>query len=85
MVVECVIEFDLGDPEKAVAVYKSTAIDNGRFVDAEVCGTVLRLKASAATPASMLHTLEDLLACLRVADQVLEDPSELDSVPDLDG
>jgi len=83
--VECVIEIDLGDEERAKGVYRSTALDNGRFVDAEVDGTVLRLKASASSTASMLHTLEDLLACLRVADQVLIEPSELDPVSDLDG
>ncbi len=85
VVVECVIEIDLGDAEKAAGVYRSTVLDNGRFVDAEVHGTVLRLKASAPSPASMLHTLEDLLACLRVADRVLVGDSELDPVADLDG
>jgi len=82
--VECRIEVELPDEEKAVEVARSISLDNGEYVKAEVIGRSIILTAVASSPASMLHTVEDLLACLKVAEAVIspdsghDDPSETD-------
>jgi len=72
MQVRCVIELEYKSTEEAERVAKSVSLDNGGFADAEVCGNRLILSASAASAPSMLHTLEDLLSCVKVADEMVK-------------
>lgn len=85
MAVECSIEIDYPDEERAQNVARSISLDNDRYAETRLDGKRLMLKAQASSPASMLHTLEDLLSCLRVADAIMGDEgSELDALSDLD-
>ncbi|HVO77632.1 MAG TPA: KEOPS complex subunit Pcc1 [Methanomassiliicoccales archaeon] len=71
MSVDCRIEVELPDERKAFEVARSISLDNGEYVRAEVFGRKIVLTMSASTPASMLHTVEDLLACVKVAESVI--------------
>ncbi len=72
MQVQCVIELDYENQSDAEKVARSISLDNGLFAQAEVRGNKLVLTASAASAPSMLHTLEDLLSCVKVADEMVK-------------
>jgi tRNA threonylcarbamoyladenosine modification (KEOPS) complex Pcc1 subunit len=72
MQVRCVIELEYRTKEEAEKVARSISLDNGQYAQAEVDGNKLILTASAASAPSMLHTLEDLMSCLKVADEVVQ-------------
>ncbi len=85
MQVQCVIELDYRNAEEAEKVARSISLDNGNYAQAEVCGNRLTLRASAASAASMLHTLEDLLSCVKVADEMMKSiAGSGDGLSDLD-
>lgn len=71
MSVRCTIEIDFRSNEDAVSVLKAIELDNGQYARANVAGSVLQIQANAKSMPSMLHTLEDLLACIKVADGVV--------------
>ena len=88
MQVECRIEIEYGSEAQARNVASSISLDNGKYAQTEVVGKRLLITSSAPSAPSMLHTLEDLMACLKVADQVVKgrvEGSELDPLSDPDG
>jgi tRNA threonylcarbamoyladenosine modification (KEOPS) complex Pcc1 subunit len=72
MQVQCVIELDYESKEQAEKVAASISLDNGSYAQAQVRGNQLVLTASANSAPSMLHTLEDLLSCVKVADEMVK-------------
>jgi tRNA threonylcarbamoyladenosine modification (KEOPS) complex Pcc1 subunit len=72
MQVQCVIELEYKTGDEAEKVARSISLDNGQYAHAEVRGNRLILTASAASAPSMLHTLEDLMSCLKVADEMVQ-------------
>jgi tRNA threonylcarbamoyladenosine modification (KEOPS) complex Pcc1 subunit len=68
--VECDIEMDLESEAQAQAILKAIELDNGPYAKASVNGKTIRLECEAKSMPSMLHTLEDLLACIRVAEEM---------------
>ena len=88
MRVECRIEIEYWSEAQARNVASSISLDNGKYAQTEVVGKRLLITSSAPSAPSMLHTLEDLMACLKVADQVVKgrvEGSELDPLSDPDG
>ena len=62
---EIVIEFD--NPNKVKTVLKSIEVDNFDFVKSKVNGKKLEAKIKSKSVTSLLHTLDDYLACVSVA------------------
>ena len=89
MAVECVIEIDYDNVQQAENVARSITLDNGKYADTKVEGRRLIIRCSASSTPSMLHTIEDLLACVKVADLLVrgqvEAGSDPDALTDLDG
>ena len=86
--VECRIELEYENERQARNVASAISLDNGEYASSEVVGRRLIITSKAPSAPSMLHTIEDLMACLKVADQVVKgeaDPSELDTLSDPDG
>ncbi|UCH71823.1 MAG: hypothetical protein JSW62_05340 [Thermoplasmatales archaeon] len=67
---EIVIEFD--DTEKVKTVLKSIEVDNFDFVTSKVNGKKLETTIKASSVSSLLHTLDDYLACVSVAMKVVD-------------
>jgi hypothetical protein len=61
--VECRIELEYESEAQANIVANSISLDNDKYAYAEVHGRRLVISSSAASAPSMLHTLEDLMAC----------------------
>ena len=70
MSVECEIVMDLENEAQALAVMKAIELDNGQYAKASVEGKSIRVVCETRSMPSMLHTLEDLLACIRVAEEM---------------
>ncbi len=62
---EIVIEFD--NPKKVKTVLKSIEVDNFDFVKSNVNGKKLEACIKSTSITSLLHTLDDYLACVSVA------------------
>lgn len=67
---EIVIEFD--DAEKVRTVLRSIEVDNLDFVRSRADGKHLVAHMEATSVSSLLHTLDDYLACVSVAGKVLD-------------
>ena len=68
MAVETTIELDYGSEEEAIAVMEAIEPDNAPYAEAERYGSRLIIRARSSTAGQMLHTMEDLLACVKVAE-----------------
>lgn len=63
------VRIDFGDAAVADAVHRALAPDNAEYVTARVEGSVLVAGAAADSPGGLLHTLDDLLACVTAAEK----------------
>ena len=72
MEASCLLELDLGTEERARNVNRSLELDNGDHARTWVEGSVLKMECQAKSLMSLLHTIEDLMACLKVADEMTE-------------
>ena len=66
---DVVIEFD--DTEKVKTVLKSIEVDNFDFVESKVNGKKLEAQIKANNVSSLIHTLDDYLACISVAMKIV--------------
>lgn len=80
MQVECRIELEYENEAQARNVANSISMDNDKYASTEVHGRKLVIISSAASAPSMLHTLEDLMACLKVADQIVKGAPDSPSI-----
>ena len=69
MSVDCIIELEYGSEGQAEAVIKAIGPDNAPYASAVLAGKKVTVSTSAETSLSLLHTVEDLLACVRVAEE----------------
>ncbi|MDD1767909.1 MAG: hypothetical protein LUQ27_05020 [Methanomassiliicoccales archaeon] len=87
MPLECIIQLEYGSEKQAETVRKAIEMDNDEYAIAERNGRSVVIRSSSESVPSMLHTLEDLLACVRIAEETLsitDSKSGRDSLSDLD-
>jgi len=70
MKVKCRILLEYASNEEAKRVEKSLKPDNENFISTRVNGNVLEAETDAESVLSILHTLDDFLACLSVAERI---------------
>ena len=88
MPLECTIQLKYQNEKQAEMVKRAIELDNDKYADAERKGRVVVVYSSSESVPSMLHTLEDLLACVRVAEETLKvagHESTVYSLSDFDG
>lgn len=88
MPLECTIQLEYHNEKEAETVKRAIELDNDKYANAKREGRVVVIYSSSESVPSMLHTLEDLLACVRVAEETLKiagQKSAGDSLSDLDG
>jgi hypothetical protein len=69
--VRCLIELEYSSPEEAQRVQRSIELDNDEHLDSIVRGSIIEAKADASSLGSLLHTLDDFLSCVSVAEGVV--------------
>ena len=67
---EFVIEFD--DSEKAKTVLRSIRVDDFDFVKSKINKNRLEASIKAKSISSLIHTLDDYLACISVAVKIVD-------------
>ena len=72
MKVSCKLEFSYGSEEEAKAVLKAVVVDNEEFVKTSLEGTKLLSIVESESIPSLIHTLDDYLACVSVAERVVK-------------
>ncbi|UCD91789.1 MAG: hypothetical protein JSV43_05990 [Methanobacteriota archaeon] len=72
MEVDCLLEFYYENRDKAQDVLKSVDVDNYGYVEADVEENRLVSKIQAKNLQSLLHTLDDYLSCISIAERIAE-------------
>jgi len=72
MKAKCEVFIEYDDAEKAKAVLKSIRVDDFGFVKSELDGRRLEAVIEGKSVSSLLHTLDDYLACVSVAEKILD-------------
>ncbi len=73
MQIECKLEFFYDDEKKARTVFESVDVDNYGYVNAELREKRIVSRIKAKNLASLLHTLEDYLSCVSIAEKMMAD------------
>lgn len=72
MKTSCRIVIDYDSEKIAKTVYESINVDNFDFVKAETKGNQLVAEVDSKSVSSLIHTLDDLLSCIGVAEKIVE-------------
>jgi tRNA threonylcarbamoyladenosine modification (KEOPS) complex Pcc1 subunit len=72
MKVSCKLEFDYGSEEEAKAVLKAVEVDNEEFVKTTLEGKKIISMVESESLPSLIHTLDDYLACVSIAEKVVK-------------
>lgn len=68
----CSISLEFENAEKAKKVLRSIQADDQGFVKSTVKGKTLEAVMESSSVASLLHTLDDYLACVSVATDIVK-------------
>ena len=71
MNLRCTMSFEYGSDKEARAVADALEPDNKGFIRTKIEGAVLSAVATADSVESLRHTLDDFLACVRVAEEAV--------------
>lgn len=69
--VTCKLRLEFGTPEEATNVHQSVDLDNEGYLTSRVEGRALVAEINADSLNSLLHTLDDFLACTGVAERIV--------------
>ena len=68
---KAILKFHYSTPEIAKLVDQATRQDNEFYVGTRITGKTLNAKISANTISSLLHTLDDFLKCVCIAEKII--------------
>jgi hypothetical protein len=71
MKITCKLEFSYDSKEEAEAIAKAVEVDNYQFVNTKLEGKKIISTAESETIPSLIHTLDDFLACVGVAERIV--------------
>lgn len=71
MMAQCVLTLEFRDADTAKKIHQSIKIDDSGFVKSRVKGKKLEASIESDSVPSLLHTLDDYLACVSVADGIV--------------
>jgi len=72
MKAECYIEIEFDSESTAKNVLKAVEVDNFDFVKSEIKGKKLFSTIQSNSVSSMIHTMDDYLACVNVASKIVD-------------
>jgi len=68
----CTVTLEFESAEKAAKVLRSLQADDEGFVSSKVTGRTLVAVVESSSVSSLLHTLDDYLACVSVAADIVK-------------
>ena len=72
MKVSCKLKIDFESDEKTENVYRSIKVDDFSFVSSKINNNTLEAEIEADSIPSLLHTIDDYLACVTVAEKIVD-------------
>jgi len=72
MKISCNLSFEYSDSEKAKKILRSIKVDDFDFVTSKVHDKMLKAEIKSKSVSSLLHTLDDYLACISVAEKIVD-------------
>ena len=72
MKVQCDVVIEYEDADKAKTILRSTKVDDFGFVKSTINGSRLEATIEGDSVSSLIHTLDDYLACISVAEKVVD-------------
>lgn len=72
MDVECRLSLDFKDSNEAMNIYRSVKVDDFDFVNSSVEDSCLKAVLKSNSISSFLHTLDDYLSCVSVAEKIVD-------------
>ena len=72
MKVKCNVVIEYDDVKKTETVLRSIEVDNLDFVKSQINGRQLEAHIESKSISSLLHTLDDYLACVSVAEKIVD-------------
>ena len=72
MKIRCDVIIDYEDTEKVRTVLRSTQVDDSDFVRSKINGNRLEATIESNSLSSLIHTLDDYLACISVAEKIVD-------------
>jgi len=69
--VRCALNLEFDSHERAERVHRSSELENEGYLSTEVRGNAIVANIEADSLNSLLHTLDDFLACTSVADRIV--------------
>ncbi len=70
--VRCEMTLEYDDSETAEKIAGALSPDNEDYIKLEIRGSTIHCTASADSPMQLLHTVDDFLACLAVAEDAVK-------------
>lgn len=70
MEIKCKLILDFKDGIEAENIYKAVTIDDEGFIDSHLEGNKIIAYINSKSISSMIHTIDDYLACLSIAKKV---------------
>lgn len=72
MKVRCRLELFYNDTKSAEIIYRSVKVDDEKFVKSSLDGKRVIAEIETDSTGSLLHTLDDYLACISIAEKILD-------------
>lgn len=72
MNISCNLSIEYNDSDKASKILQSIKVDDFDFVESKVQGKMLKADIQSKSVSSLIHTLDDYLACLSVAEKIVD-------------
>jgi tRNA threonylcarbamoyladenosine modification (KEOPS) complex Pcc1 subunit len=69
--VRCELQLEFDTNESAERIHRSVELDNQGYIATRVDGKFIHAEIEADSLNSLLHTLDDFLACTGVADKIV--------------
>ena len=77
MEISCILEIDCGTPKKAEIINEALRVDNEGYMESKAEGSVIKARTNSENFLSLLHTLNDFLSCLLLAEESIEGINEI--------
>ena len=72
MRISCNLSIEYNDSEKAEKILRSIKVDDFDFVTSKVHNNCLKATIKSKSVSSLLHTLDDYLSCISVAEKIVD-------------
>jgi tRNA threonylcarbamoyladenosine modification (KEOPS) complex Pcc1 subunit len=71
MKASCDIKIEFDNEETVKTILRSVKVDDFNFIKSKISGKSLEAHITSNSVSSLLHTLDDYLACINVANKVM--------------